>query len=67
MDQAKFSDDGDEGAGVPGRDPGAGCRYDAMRERPQSGHIHAGHGDAGQNAELSRLSHCAMPKQDSAA
>jgi len=43
-----------EGAGVPGRDAGAGCPFDAMRERPQSGHIHAGHGDAGQSTESDR-------------
>jgi len=40
-----------EGAGVPCRDAGAGCPFDAMRERPQAGHVHAGHGDTGQSAE----------------
>jgi hypothetical protein len=43
-----------EGAGVPGRDAGAGCAFDAMGERPQPGHIHAGHGDARQSAESER-------------
>jgi hypothetical protein len=33
---------------------GTGCPFDAMRERPQPGHIHAGHGDAGQTAESER-------------
>jgi hypothetical protein len=43
-----------EGAGVPGRDARAGCPFDPMRERSQAGHVHAGHGDAGQSAECER-------------
>jgi len=43
-----------ERARVPRRNAGTGCPFDAMRECPQAGHIHAGHGDAGQSAESER-------------
>jgi hypothetical protein len=43
-----------KGARVPCRNAGARCPLDAMRERPQSGHIHTGHSDAAQSAESER-------------